>query len=145
MSITLRDADIQREIGLVLPLIHAHGLEAYGPSVNVNLSSFMLLARNGQIQTFVLCDGPKIVGYSLWITSFDMMFAHHNRADEVALYVMPEYRGRPSIRLMRYAEMRLRDMGYTRLARAAKKDSKLHTTLLGLGYGKEEIIVFKEF
>ena len=112
MSITLRDADIQREIGLVLPLIHAHGLEAYGPSVNVNLSSFMLLARNGQIQTFVLCDGPKIVGYSLWITSFDLMFAHHNRADEIALYVMPEYRGRPSIRLMRYAEMRLRDMGY---------------------------------
>jgi GNAT superfamily N-acetyltransferase len=105
----------------------------------------MLLARNGQIQTFVLCDGPKIIGYSLWITSFDLMFAHHNRADEVALYVMPEYRGRPSIRLMRYAEMRLRDMGYTRLARAAKKDSKLHTTLLGLGYGKEEIIVFKEF
>ena len=145
MSITLRDADIQREIGRVLPLIHAHGLEAYGDSVNINLSSFMLLARNNQLQTFVACEGSRIVGYSLWITSFDLMFAHHTRADEIALYVLPEFRGRPAIRLMRYAEMRLRDMGYTRLARAAKKDSKLHSTLVGLGYGKEEVIVFKEF
>ena len=145
MSITYRDADIQREIGEVLPLIQAHGLEAYGPEVNVNLASFMLLARNGQLQTYVACEGNKIVGYSLWITSFDLMFAHHTRADEIALYVLPEFRGRPAIKLMRYAEMRLRDSGYTRLARAAKKDSKLHSTLLGLGYGREEVIVFKEF
>ena len=145
MIIIYRDADVQREIGKVLPLIHAHGLEAYGPTVNVNLASFMLLARNGQIQTFVACNDKEIIGYSLWITSFDLMFAHHNRADEMALYVQPAFRGRPAIKLMKYAEMRLRDMGFTRIARAAKRGSKLHAVLTGLGYDKEEVIVFKEF
>ena len=71
--------------------------------------------------------------------------ASHAESADALTALLDDLESRRLLSDARYAEMRLRDLGYTRLARAAKKDSKLHTTLLGLGYGKEEIIVFKEF
>nr|DAF73325.1 MAG TPA: acetyltransferase domain containing protein [Caudoviricetes sp.] len=131
--------------GKLCGLFHAHGLEVYGPDTNINLVMFGQHCLSGSSRVFVLyTDDGEPVGYSWWLISNDMMFANKPRADEMAIYVKPEYRGRWAIRLIKFSELALIKEGIKRLVRCAKKGSSLEHVFEKLGYGKPEVLRFKE-
>ena len=136
-----------QEIPVTIPgklcgLFHAHGLEVYGPDTNVNLVMFGKHCLSGLSRVFVLyTDDGEPVGYSWWLVSNDMMFADKLRADEMAIYVKPEYR---AIRLIKFSELALIKEGIKRLVRCAKNGSPLEHVFEKLGYGKPEVLRFKE-
>lgn len=131
--------------GRLCGLFHEHGREVYGKDTNVNLVMFGQHCLNGTSRVFVLYDDDdEPVGYSWWLIGNDMMFAHKLRADEMAIYVKPEYRGRWAIRLIKFAEKALMDGGVKRLVRCAKAGSKLERVFEKLGYSKPEVLRFKE-
>lgn len=131
--------------GKLCGLFHEHGLEVYGSDTNVNLVMFGQHCLSGSSRVFVLyTDDGEPVGYSWWLLGTDMMFADKLRAEEMAIYVKPKYRGRWAIRLIKFAELSIIRDGAKRLVRCAKKDSPLEHVFEKLGYSKPEVIRFKE-
>lgn len=130
--------------GRMLNLWHEHGKEVYG-QINLNWFDLAEMCKVKHCVFFVLWHDEEIVGYSFWVTGHDFMQAHQIRADELAVYVSKQHRGRPAIRFLKFCEMKLRDMGYTKIVRYAQIDNPLAKVLEKLGYKKAEYLLSKEF
>ena len=130
--------------GKLLKIIHDHGHEVYGPGVNVNVFRINSLIATGIAKLFILKYNDEIVGYSFWLTGQDIMFADRFRADEIALFVYKQHRGRPALRFIKFAEMKLRDIGVKNIVRGCQPNNPLYNVLRKLGYGREEVMLVKE-
>lgn len=131
-------------MGNLLQIMHDHGQEVYGPGVNVNLFRFAGMIQADLAKVFVLQYDNQPVGYSFWFTGQDLMFAHIKRADEVALYVKPEHRGRPAYRFMLFTEIMLKEKGFQRIVRSAQLNSSLHKLLKHMKYSDAEVFMAKD-
>lgn len=103
-------------VGTLTYLFYRHGKEVIGEDYNLNLMLFTDAIRNRALRFFVARDEKgEAVGYSCYALYTGPMRAHELTADCHAIYVLPEYRGRVSIKLIKTAELWLKKEGVKRV------------------------------
>lgn len=144
MSYQMTIEDPTKVVGQMLKVFYDHGQEVL-KGVNLNWYDLADICRAGRCKIFVLWHDGQIVGYSFWLVGNDFMWAHKLRADELAVFVYKEHRGRPALRFLQFCEMKLRDAGYDKIVRYAQLDNPLSRVFEKMGYKKTEYLMVKEF
>ena len=144
MSYQMTVEDPVQVCGKMFKIWYDHGLEVLG-GANINWYDLAEMSKANRCKIFVLWHEGEIVGYSFWVVGVDFMQAQTLRADELAVFVYKQHRGRPSVRFLKFCEMKLRDMGFTKIVRYAQLDNPLANVLEKMGYKKSEYLLVKEF
>lgn len=114
--ITVVEEPAEISWGTLCHLFHAHGREVVGRTFNLNLVLFSDAIKCGNLRFFIARDEQaEAIGYACFNVYRDGMRAHEMVADCQAIYVMPKYRGRISVRLIKVAERALKADGIRRI------------------------------
>lgn len=123
-------------------LIEEHGHLVLGPNFALHSSVLRKAYEAGLIRTFVLRVNAEAKGYCVFITNTDVFQKKFFTADCQAMYVQKDYRGRPAIRLIKYAELSLKAAGVTCILMHSQA-AQIHM-YEKLGYNIMETILRKE-
>lgn len=133
--------------GTLTQLFWRHGKEVIGKDYNLNFAMFSDAIKSQAIRFFVARDEQgEAVGYSCYAVYNGPMRAHELTADCHAIYVLPEYRGRVSIKLIKTAELCLQKSGVKRIYMHAPIDSPEIAEMLckdKMGFSKSEYLLEK--
>lgn len=132
--ITIKQEPASICIGTLCELFHLDGQEVFGKDFNLNLVTFVDAINKGLMRIFVARKDGEPIGYCCFSIFCDIMHAHIVAAQCNALYVRPEYRGKTSIRLLKYAEAELRAKENIRRFYISAPDKKLCDLFEKLGY-----------
>lgn len=134
--------------GTLTYLFWRHGKEVIGKDYNLNFNMFTDAIKNGAMRFFVARDSEgEAVGYSCYALYYAPMVAHELTADCHAIYVLPEYRGRVSIKLIKTAELCLKKQGVKRIYMHTPYNRPDIANMLckdKMGFSKTEYMLEKE-
>lgn len=135
-------------VGTLTYLFWRHGKEVIGDKYNLNLNMFAEAIKKGVMRFFVARnDKGEAVGYSCYSVYMGPMRAQELTADCHAIYVLPEYRGRVSIKLIKTAEICLKAIGVKRIYMHAPIERPDIAGMLckdKMGFSKSEYLLEKE-
>lgn len=135
-------------VGTLTYLFWRHGKEVIGDKYNLNLIMFADAIKSGVMHFFVARDEKgEAVGYSCYSVYPGPMRTQELTADCHAIYVLPEYRGRVSIKLIKTAEMCLKGIGVNRIYMHAPIAHPEIADMLcksKMGFSKSEYLLEKE-
>ena len=98
----------------------------------------------GILKIITARDEGKIVGYSIFFVNAHLHYKSSIYANNDLLYLHPEYRkGSLGIKLIKYSEKVLRDLGVTKILWHIKFNKDFRLLLHRLGYIDEDVIVGK--
>lgn len=146
MKPIFREVNLAHHIGRAIHLIDAHCKEVIGDGKKYNPDiDYLCMGSNaGLLRTFDIEDDDKVVGYAVFMIAKDFITSERS-ASNVAIYVSPEYRGRTTIRFMRYIEMMLVSDKIKHINYHVPPSSMAEKSLAHLGYGLREKVYYKEF
>lgn len=101
-----RPLNLLVEAGKLQHLISAHSKEIFGDTdTNLDLNHAYALINAGIARAYVSVYQDKIIGYTFYVLSRDFFNADTLRAECLAIYVKPEFRGTSiAKKLMAFAE-----------------------------------------
>lgn len=133
-------------VGTLMNLFLLHGKEVVGTSFNLNLVTFTEAIKAGLTRFFVARkpDG-EAVGYAYVNVYRDAMEADKISADCQAIYVLPEYRGRVTIKLIKTMELVLQSSKVNKIYMHIPYSNKRAADMFAkLGYRYTEYTLDKE-
>lgn len=144
--ITVRIESLGEVRGELEPLLWAHYDEValYKDSVplDVDWERYAALDQLGMLKVFTVRSGETLVGYAVFFVGPHMHYRRTSYANNDVLFVHPRYRG-AGIRLIRFAERALKEMGVERILFHVKVDHDFRPILHRMGYADEDVIVGK--
>lgn len=132
--ITIKQEPASICVGTLCELFYLDGREVFGKDFNLNLITFAEAVSQGLMRFFVARKDGEPIGYCCFSIFCDAMHAHIVAAQCNALYVKPEYRGKTSIRLLKYAEAELKANENIQRFYISAPDSKTRELFEKLGY-----------
>lgn len=131
--------------GRLMPLFCQHGKEVIGDDYNLYLVMFSNGINAGNVRFFTASVDNEIIGYCVYSVGNDLMRAHVRTADCNAIFVKPEYRGRVSIRLIKFSEQHLIAEGCKAIQVHSRPSAPaLTSTYEKLGYKTSDILLRRE-
>lgn len=134
------------DTGRLLKIVAEHTSELHGPDSNFDVQHMMTILNAGMGRIFVVRDEGEIVGYSVYVISRDLFYAHIRQAECVAIFVRKVRRG--SIlakRLAIFGENYLRDKDQvTRVIATTSNDKRFEAFYTRMGYEVVNVQVAKE-
>lgn len=102
------------------------------------------LEASGRLRSFTVRDDGVLVGYSIFILTWNLHYRSTRQADNDLIFLHPEHRkGFTGIDLIRYSEQQLLEYGVDKITWHVKSKNDFGPVLKWLGYGDEERIVAK--
>lgn len=130
---------------LALSKDHAEEAGYLNLTANVNQEQFHAIEKIGSLRIFTLrTDADRLVGYNIFILSDSELYGIPV-ATQSALYVMPEYRGRPAISLIMFADQYLVTSGSRAIIRSHSQRNPISRLYERLGYSQTEVVFCKHF
>jgi len=134
MGITYTKEDAIVAGGEMLHIFYAHGQEVIGDEYNFAWPTFYTVAMSGRARMFVVRKNGKPIGYAFFVVDVNPFNAKDIVANCMAIYVMPEFRGRISTKLITFFEMQLFAEGITSIRTNSPTNSRLNRIWEKLGY-----------
>lgn len=115
MTITVSKEAFSDFIEEALPLVTEHWKEVSANRDKVPLSvdreKYLALEAAGKLFCFVARDNGELIGYNVFFVDTHIHYKETVFAANDAIFVKPEYRGRPSLSLISFAEESLKKEG----------------------------------
>ena len=129
------------------PILEIHRAELQSfPDMKLNPSwdIYKILEERGKLKYIIAREDNIIVGYSLYIIDYNMHYKDFVFATEDVFYVINDKRGsRIGIKLVKYSEKLLKEMGVDVITHHAKFTNRFGQFLEKLGYKKTETMLAK--
>ena len=134
------------DMGRLLGIVAEHTSELHGPDSNFDVQHMLTILNAGMGRVFVVRDGDEIVGYSVYVVSRDLFYAHIRQAECVAIFVRKVRRGTIlAKRLAMFGENYLRDKDQvTRVIATTSNDKRFEAFYTRMGYEVVNVQVAKE-
>lgn len=113
--------------------------------LDVDWPRYQRLEKLGSLVCFVARLNGVLIGYSVFIYSFHMHYKTCKMASNDVLFLKKEYRTKSSagLKLLRFAEEYLKNIGVTKILYHVKKSNNFNPILERMGFAHEEYIMGK--
>lgn len=114
---------------------------------DIDIEGLKVLQNEGMVICCVVRDGERIVGYCADVLSESLQYRGNLFANTLAYYILPEYRARCGMGLLRFVERVEREVGvYARItgySRSSQHSDRSGDFLRALGYSDLDTTLLK--
>ena len=145
MSITIKQVDVAEYLPRCMDLFAKNWAETgFDFELDPDVDRYISLQKAGYLIAVAALDGDDVIGYCTLVITPHPFNSSIVCATHDVLYVLPEYRGFTSARLIRFTEQLAKERGAVRMFWHTRAGTPLAGILQKRGYSPADIVVGKE-